>query len=210
MPAIEEVEPALQQTLEVIYRLEGTPPVAPFRVGEEFFAALGVLETGQREALLVHHDGETTNLALFLSREVREGAAGFLGALAEGRVRDLDPFCAALEGVSHFVYFTGAGRAVSRIELELQAEIDKFILLRVLGFDGDDLLEALFDRFTLEASLGAEDRERYLVANRAARRYARWAGQTFARGRGELALADARHLYRMPLAEKLARIDRAA
>ena len=207
------VESALQATLEVLYRLEGTPPVDPFRIGEEFYAALGIEDGGHREALLVHHDGEVTNLALFLSHAVRTGAESFLRSLAEGQVGDLDAFCAALEGVSHFVYFTFAGdaRPVSRLELELQAEIDKFLMLGgVLKLAGAPLVEALFDRFTLLDTLESGCRERYLVANRAARRYAQWAARAFDEGRGELALADARRLYRMPMRSKLAHIARAA
>lgn len=207
------LEARLQQTLELLYRIEGTPPVDAFRVGEEFFAALGIEGRGGREALLVHHDGEATNLALFLSRPVREGATSFLEALERGGALDLDAFCAALEGVSHFVYFTFAGddRPVSRLELELQAEIDKFLFLRsVVGLDGDALLERLFASFTLREGLEAHERERYLVANRAARRYARWSNRAFGQGRGEMAMADARRLYRMPARAKLAHIARAA
>lgn len=209
-----ELEDRLQAMLEVLYRIEGTPPVAAFRVGEELLAALGVnRDDRQREALLVRHDGEHTDLALFLSEEVRTGAASFLAALTRGKVHDLDAFCAALEGVSHFVYFTFAGEArpVSRLELELQAEIDKYLVLRgVAGLGGEGLLESLFDRFSLVDGLEAACQERYLVANRAARRYARWADRAFDAGRGEAALADARRLYRMPVRSKLERIARAA
>lgn len=209
----ETLEERLQMVLEGMYRLEGTPPVEAFRVGEEFFAALGLSECSQREALLVHHDGEHTNLALFLSREVRAGAESCLEGLATGEVAHLDTFCAALEGVSHFVYFTFAGdeRPVSRLELELQAEIDKFFILQgVLGLGGEALLELLFERFHLPDHLEASSRERYVVANRAARRYARWAHRAFREGRGDQALDDARRLYRMPVASKLERIARAA
>lgn len=210
----EDLEARLQRTLEVFYRLEGVPPVEPFRVQEEFFAALGVKAGEDREALLIHHDGECTNLALFLSRSVRAQASSFLAALHRGEVDDLDGFCAALEGVSHFVYFTFAGggeRPVSRLELELQAEIDKFLLLRsVVGLDGEELLDRLFARFRLVDGLPPDARERYLVASSAAHRYARWAHRALESGQGERAMADARRLYRMPAADKLSHIAKAA
>ncbi|MEL6185059.1 MAG: hypothetical protein AAFU79_10580 [Myxococcota bacterium] len=208
-----DLEGTLQSALAQLYRLDDTLPLSPFRVGDEFYAALGITEPGQREALLVHSDGEHTDVALFLSDAVREGARSCLDALARGAVEDLDAFCAVVEGVSHFVYFTWAGdaRPVSRLELELQAEIDKFLVLReVLGLRGDGLIEALFERFSLSEDLEAEGRERYVVANRNARRYARWADTRFARGRGDQALDDARRLYRMPMSAKLAHIARAA
>lgn len=217
---MEDLESRLQRMLELLYRIEDTPPVESFRVCESFFAALGL--EGSREALLVHDDGEYTNLALFLSKPIRSGAARFVCGLHESGLSEprfsrfrssLDAFCAALEGVSHFVYFTFAGdaRPVSRLELELQAEIDKFLVMRsVVGADAEEMLEALFARFELRDGLDASEQERYLVANRAAKRYARWSARAFAQGRGEQAMADARRLYRMPMSEKLSHIARAA
>lgn len=209
---MKELASTLQAALELLYRLERSPPVAAFAIGEEFLSALG-LDDQPREALLVHQSDEHTELGFYLSSAVREGAAGFVRALGERRIDDLDSFCAALEGVSHFVYFTFAGevRPVSRLELELQAEIDKFVFLRgVLGLRGRALLTSLFDHFRLSEHLSVACRERYVVANRAARRYAHWADRVFSQGRGEVALADARRLYRMPVSSKLEHIARAA
>lgn len=214
MPEVPEgragrIDTELQAALALFYRLEASPPVEAFRVGEELYAALGIEAGGHREALLVHYDGEHTDLGLFISDEIRSGAASFLATLGEGEVDDLDAFCAALEGVSHFVYFTFAGRArpVSRLELELQAEIDKFIFLRsVIGLSGADLVEKLFDRFTIHAQAA----ERYQVANREARRYARWVDRAMAAGKAESVLSDVRRLYRMPMPRKLEHIARAA
>ena len=126
------------------------------------------------------------------------------------RLRGLDAFCAAVEGVSHFVYLTFAGsqqrRSVSRIELELQAEVDKYLLLRsALGLAGD-LIGTLFERFTLLPHLSRHERERYLLANQHAKRYARWLDHSFTRGAGHRALSDARALYRKPLCAKLEHI----
>lgn len=214
---IDDLEHRLQATLEHLYRLGKTLPVEPFRISEEFFSALGITGGGEdeREALLVHEDGEYTNLALFLSKSVRTGASNFLYALRTGNDVEVstDAFCAALEGVSHFVYFTFAGdaRPVSRLELELQAEIDKFLVMRsVVSADSEALLEQLFRQFRLRSGLDESEQERYLVANRAAHRYAAWSARAFASGRGEHAMADARRLYRMPIADKLSHIARAA
>lgn len=127
----------------------------------------------------------------------------------------MDAVCVAAEGISHFVYFIFCGemqaRAVSQVELELQAEIDKFLLLRVVcGLGGPALREALFDRFELGPHLSEVQRDRYLVANRAARRYARWIDHVLTRGQAPRALRDARDLYRMPFAAKLEHIARRA
>lgn len=211
------LEVGLQRALENIYRIEENASVDDFRIGVELLEALlgSGARDAHRETLLVQEQGEYVDLALYIADDVvdhahafaREGGAG-------GDPADLDGFCVATEGVSHFVYvlFCGAReRPVSHTELELQAEIDKFIVLRVLfELTGRALLAQLYDRFELAARLDHGERERYTVANRAGRRYAGWLEREFARGRTARALDDARALYRKPLAGKLEHIARAA
>ncbi|MEM1023840.1 MAG: hypothetical protein AAGD10_00720 [Myxococcota bacterium] len=187
------IESILQVELQSLYRIDGCPPVDPFRVRAP--------EHG-REALLVRHaeDG-VVDLGLHLAPEVRASAEAALVS----REVDLDGLCAAIEGVSHFVYFTRwtEHRPMSRLELELQAEIDKFLVLWS-SLDG----RALFLRLFEEVRLADEDR--YRVAHREGRRYASWLLRQRQAGRTAEALEDARRLYRSPLPQKLDRIARAA
>jgi len=209
------LEQGLQSRLQRLYRVDGPPNVAPYCV-ETADPAEG---ERPREALLVEEappEDEPVGLALHLAASVRAGALSFLAHLRLGRDAShaLDPFCAAFEGVSHFVYLTfhvGLGRPISRIELELQAEIDKYLFLRfALGVAGPEVRARLYDRFQLCGRLPPADRERYIVANREARRYTRWVDQQCRAGRARSALDDARRVYRLPLTEKLERIARAA
>lgn len=211
-PEQPEIEAALQHTIETIYRIDRTASVADFRIGEDVlacFAAKGTIDPS-REALLVQDHGEVVDLALFISDEVMKRARAFV---AEGGDH-LDEFCVATEGVSHFVYVTFCGeqnRGVSQIELELQAEIDKYLVLSLAyPQQREGLVPRLYDRFRLSERLTHRERERYTVANRAGRRYARWLHREFSRGRGERAMRDARDLYRKPLNAKMEHIDRAA
>ncbi len=218
MNSLEEV---LQVSISELYRIESDLSVKDFRIGEELFRQLlGESHQGQkRESFIVVHDGEYSNLALYIADESLHRARSFLQPCPEQdeemRTQHLDGFCATTEGVSHFVYFTYCGswqdRPVSQLELELQAEIDKFLLLLISsGGVGESLLEALFDRFELCEGLDESEQERYAVANREARRYAKWLQRRFQKGHGALALADARRLYRKPMAAKLEHIARAA
>lgn len=204
------IQGQLQQLVEQTYRVDGIPDIVPFCVSDDFFNRLGIVGGSHRESLIIHEDGETIDLAVYLSKSILDGAQRCIKAISEGYIECLDAFCAALEGVSHFVYLTFAGhqRPVSKLELELQAEIDKFLVLGgLVGYTSKELIASLFDNFTLQDDLELEARERYLVANRVARRYALWAKKTFSLGRGHEVLADARRLYRMPMASKLSRID---
>jgi hypothetical protein len=214
------LETNLQQTLEILYRIDGTLSVTDFRIDGEVLEGVlgeGACET-HRETLVVREAGEETDLALYIADEVVVRAHAFVEAKAGGAADPLvhlDAFCVATEGVSHFVYLTFCGtrqlRPVSQIELEIQAEIDKYLVLRVLfTIPGTNLVSRLFDRFRLAERLTSHEQERYQVANRAGRRYARWLEREFSKGRGAQALDDARSLYRKPLAAKLEHIERAA
>lgn len=211
------LETSLQARLQRLYCVDGPPDVAPFLVGppEGQAEADPGAPVAKREALFVRVAEEHLEIALHIAASVRAGALSFLAHLRVGRdaAHVLDPFCAAFEGIAHFVYYTftaARGRQVSRIELELQAEIDKYIFLRfALGIGGPDVIERLYDRITLCPQLDHADRERYLVANREARRYARWLDGRCRVGRAREALDDARHTYRASLPAKLDRIARA-
>lgn len=137
-----------------------------------------------------------------------EGGGERAGSVDQGSI---DGFCVALEGVSHFVYLTYSSqrRPVSLIELELQAEVDKFLVLR-LQFAIPNLVEVLFERVRFDERLPAELLDRYKVANDRARRYAHWLERRIRRGRTQEALEDARWLYRKSFREKLDHIARAA
>ncbi len=90
---------------------------------------------------------------------------------------------------------------VTKLELELQAEVDKFVLS--LGFSSDTaerLLERLFDgpRFLDEA--GTEEGERYRLAHHLA---ARFVSRVFAANDRDRARERLRSFYRAGQAEKI-------
>jgi len=93
---------------------------------------------------------------------------------------NLSDFCILIEGVSHFVYYLWKAyqeRSITQLELELQAEIDKFLmLLFYLRSDQypafpQQLFEALFDDFKLVDALSKESQDRYLTASSLASKY---------------------------------------
>lgn len=99
----------------------------------------------------------------------------------------LDRVCQVIEGVSHFVYLTHRAsreRGATQLELELQAEVDKYVVLAetVRGLDADasaDLRRALFEDVRFAHPEASEEGARYRLANRLAARYARWLEQRF-------------------------------
>jgi len=129
--------------------------------------------------------------------------------------RNLSDYCTALEGVSHFHYLIWSlsrGRPVSLLELELQAEVDKYaIALSLLvrqraGLFPEALHGWLFDAVSFLPQLDEASRRRYEEANRHAARYCRSLEERFMRprrARPEQWLAELRRFFRCGHQEKI-------
>lgn len=190
-----------QTVLEDLYGLEAGP------------CATGFLETDRRrltrfapdlratdEQLLVRQRGAEMELLLFLDGELlariarREQHDASTGA---SRTAPLDAAAIGdrlvlLEGVSHFRYIVdraGEGRATCLLELELQAEIDKFFVLcltlapsRPQSVTGP-LWQLQFERARYHPDLAPHESAMYREANRLAARFCRRLLRRYA-GRG--------------------------
>jgi hypothetical protein len=199
-----------------MYRVATGVQVDDFVIDEEARSVLGVARA-PREQLLVHEDADGVDIGLFVDAAVLARlAAHDPGARLDDN--NVAAFLYALEGVSHFVYAivcAHAARAVSPLELELQAEVDKYVVC-LLADGGAPAASPrwrrrLFEDFELEPDLDADERDRYRAANDGARRYAASLERRFVARGGTLdMLAELRRFYRLPLAGKLEHISKAA
>jgi hypothetical protein len=200
-----------QRRLETLYAIEAQPPVVDFLIPHD-------------EARRYPGGGSRT----LLSQEGREVAVGVLlePAVVE-RLGRLDPrvqldrsnlqaFCAATEEVSHFLYLLFCvrfERSVTQLELELQAEVDKYLCAVFLlslqneGAVSRGLRELLFRHYHLAPGLSPEQAERYRAASRLAERYCGWLERRFLRRSCLEELArESRRFYRLGQRQKLERI----
>ncbi len=210
--------PFFQSELEAIYGVRA-PRVEDFLVDRErACAAAG--EPRAPEALLVREGEDGLELGLFLDEAVRETALRTDPHDPRPRLTrraTLNPLAAAAEGVSHFVYLSTralAGRPVSLLELEVQAEVDKFALLvlhlwrRGLRRLSPALRGRLFERVRYHAHLGDEELERYRLANRLGGGYARWLEEHYVDGADvEGLLRELRATYRLGGGEKIGYLE---
>src|SRR5687768_888195 len=164
----------LEQMLHELYALEVGYAVSDFLITDPELAHR--LDSGGRKIdeklLIAEADGEA-DVALYLERELldRLDRHDPLTKLDGGNLAD---FWAALEGVSHFTYYAwnaARDKAVSLFELELQAEVDKFVTTGMLlreqtGREPSGLHGWLFDSPTLAAELADHERESYRPAYR--------------------------------------------
>lgn len=178
----------VQSGLERLYRLDRSADVDDF---------VTPAERGEREALFV--------------REAEDGVLEMrlrLPLLAGG----LDPVCQIIEGVSHFVYLADRAarkREATQLELELQAEVDKYVVLAasVEGFDevaSRQLRARLYDQVTFAHDADTELGERYRIANDYARRFtARLERDYVSRARYAELHAELRRFFHFGQGEKL-------
>jgi hypothetical protein len=202
----------VQDHLEAIYGITCAARAEGFLVDREAAVLLGATGRADEELLVSEGDGEL-ELALYLAppllRRLEAYGSGSLHSLLE---RELDGFCQVAEGVSHFVYVAHTavhGRTVSLLELEAQAEVDKFALCLLqkwgegVGAWAEELLRRLFDRVSYRAKLSEAERWRYEEANRLSRNFCtRLMGHVSGR-RLERLLSELRYAYRLGAEAKL-------
>ncbi|MBK7071702.1 MAG: hypothetical protein IPH44_05295 [Myxococcales bacterium] len=206
----------LQGGLEQLYRVATGLPVEAFLIDDAARATLG-LARAPREQLVVVECDDGIDVGLFVDRAVLANLAAYdPGSGLDDR--NLPAFLYALEGVSHFVYAAvcaQGARAVSALELELQAEVDKYVTCLLAGDAAPGASAAwrarLYEQHSYEPDLDADERDRYRVANDNARRYAASLERRFVARRAIVDMfAELRRFYRLPLAGKLDVIGRAA
>jgi hypothetical protein len=130
------------------------------------------------EKLLIAEGAGHAEVSLYLERSVvRRLEAHDPNECLDGN--NLADFWTVFEGVSHFAYYAWnaeIGKAVRLLEMELQAEVDKFIATRVLlerqGERPPPSLHAwLFDLPRFDARLTSPELMRYRDANHYAAKY---------------------------------------
>ena len=217
---------ALQDLIGGIYDVRIAHDVYDFLVTDRARLPQAARGGSAEEELLVAESSDGSELALSLYLDAallqRLAQADPLTHLHEGNVADC---LTALEGVSHFLYLVfnaGHDRPVSLIELETQAEIDKYVASHVLlsrqapGRFPLELRRVLFERARPDPRLPQPRAQLYREASRLAARFcARLEGE-LVRGRAGAhagmadreVLAGLRRFYRLSHAHKRAHIER--
>ena len=207
-----------QALLREFYALDLAYEVDDFLTTDAEFAR--ALDSGGRELdeklLIAETDGEA-EVSLYLEPRVLERLARS-DPLAKLDADNLEDFWTAFEGVSHFTYYAWNAqleKSVTLLEMELQAEVDKYVTCLLAREPEAEVSAALrrrlFGDATYEPDLDHDERDRYRAANDNAQRYAAWLEQSFVVPRRipEM-LAELRRFYRLGLAGKLGSFARAA
>jgi len=212
---------SLQNLLADFYGLELAADVSDYLVTDPL--ALKCLQADSQpspdETLLIGIGEDQLEVALYLNQAllVRLSAADPIGDLGRS---NLDDFCKVLEGVSHFVYLAwnaAKDKCVTRLELELQSEVDKYVSTRLLlesqispGVGRSRLCDVLFGAVRYRDGLSADEVARYRHANSMVGRYCSTLEQRFPASLSTSAMMEElRVFYRMSQPDKFSHMHAA-
>ncbi len=210
----------LQRRLSSIYGVEPGHDIRDYLVTDRRVAkALGQgrLIEDTDESLLLAEEPDGLSLSVFLDDEMLERLRS-ANPLRRLEVEQLDDLWKVVEGISHFNYVVlraASDRPVTLLELELQAEIDKFVSTYLLlleqgetGMTGK-LHDWLFESCRFVDDLDDEQRARYRAASDYAGRFCHRLKDRMADADRQV-FAELRHFYRLGQAQKISHIHAGA
>ena len=210
----------LQDHLTKIYRVDPGYDVRDFLITDPVVAGTlgqGALLSNSAESVLLVEEDDGLAMSVFLDRDLLErlqDAKPFKQLKAD----QLNDLWTVLEGISHFNYIAWRARKnrnVSLLELELQAEIDKFVSTLLIAVAQDDcefsskLHGWLFDDVSFSPELDRNQQERYSTANDYAARFCHRLMDRWSRDQREV-LKELRQFYRLSQREKISHINASA
>ncbi len=207
----------LQSNLQALYEIETNHNVSSFVTSNgNLKAALLASNGSSKETVFFREEGGCLDIAVFIDEDVISQLNTSLTP-ENLLTKNVGNYCYALEGVSHFLYLiynAGYDRSVNFLEMELQAEVDKFVMLKTMidreGSDGKkhDAHSMVFDDMHFRSGLNPEEITRYKDANFFAAKFCRSLLRNYIGNRNPAGMErQLRRFYRLPLQEKIRLIN---
>jgi hypothetical protein len=206
----------LQDHLTDIYQADPGYRVVDFLITDRSIAdALGgesVIQSSE-ETILLTEGTDELELSVFLDKALLERLRGH-DPLQSLKAKKLQDVWTVLEGISHFNYIAwcaGRDKAVTLFELEMQAEVDKYVSTWLLALAQEDKALAdnlhgwLFEDVSYHPELDCDQRARYKAANDLAARFCHGLRRRL-RGNNADGLKELRRFYRLSQPEKISHI----
>lgn len=173
---------------------------------------------GNCERLLIREGDDALDISLYIDIRILANLSA-RNPYTRLDDRNLNEFLIALEGVSHFHYLVWNAihaRQVTQLELELQAEVDKYVtatlLLRRQGVidDSEEFHERFFTAVNYTADSASTTGQRYREANHYAGKYCRALNRRYpAQHEQPMFINELRRFYRFSQNQKIRSIERA-
>ena len=204
----------LSRDLQALHDLELDLDVVDFLVDDQVRAALPGAQLQLPEQLFVRDGGDATEISLYIAPQIIAQLEADDPALRL-HSGNLAAFCVVVEGLSHLLLLAWRcehGQRISALELELQAEVDKFVcawlLLTRQGMAraraAQLLTRQLFMAYHLAPGLSRDEVQRYGTASQAAAQYCARLSRCFGQDRSsQRIIKDLRSFMRRGLPDKL-------
>ncbi len=210
---------SLQDHLSGLYEAPVEQRVADYLVTDAHVAqVLGDSDSTHAncERLLVRESHDSLDISLYIDARILANLAT-CNPYTRLDGRNLNQFLIALEGVSHFHYLVWNAmhaRQVTQLELELQAEVDKYVtatlLLRQQGAidDSEEFHGQFFSAVSYAVDAGCTNGQRYREANHYAAKYCRALNRRYpAQHEQPRFINELRRFYRLSQNEKIRSIE---
>lgn len=211
----------LQSMLSRINGIEHSLDVHDFLVTDaELLDALEATDSARpaTEKVLLRQSAHELGMTVYLDAELLQRLTSRDPRRRLGH-SNLADFCTVLEGVSHFNYIAwnaAANKSVTLLEVEMQAEVDKYVGARLLSEQqrtslAGEFLSRLFDEPKFDDQLDAAELTRYRNASRYAGHFCRSLEQRFPTPALTPAMfEELRAFYRLPQPAKVGHIHAAS
>lgn len=154
----------IQKKIETIYRLEQCPQAQHYLITEQ---QLSLFEKEPTPQILFSESDDDVSLGIYLGNKIQDSLKKSIKTFS------FQDFCVMSEEISHYIYLVWSksnGKKLNLLDLEIQGEIDKYILAREVYKSNDGWISRIFSDFLLRDHLDMESKERYLEANRLAKK----------------------------------------
>ncbi|MBI3599403.1 MAG: hypothetical protein HY097_02020 [Nitrospinae bacterium] len=213
----------IQKIIEKIYGVETFINVEDYVIEEPLSCStrreprLKIKSPSSKGCLFISQNGDDLEIALYLDKETISNLSGH-NVLQDFHRKDISDFFLATEEVSHFIYAVWSAihrRQITILEMELQAEVDKYIT--AIFYSGSinkgkipakDIKRCLFEDSILQPDLQSEEKERYKSASRLAMNYCHHLESNYLK-KNDISsmMRDIRHFYRLGQNGKISRIN---
>jgi hypothetical protein len=213
----------VQQQFQNIYQLPHDLSIEDFLINQEALETVqekqcALLSTAHhRGFMLLFSEGNELHVGIYLHNQLLDNLRKHnpLFGLHEKNIGD---FCIMIEEVSHFLYTTWRAQhdiRMTKLEIELQAEVDKFVLCSLYraqhpeSLDRLPLIELLFESYHFEKNLPEESQQRYHTASRLASHYCHFLNRHFINDNHiPQMIKEIRQFYRYSQTDKISHINR--
>lgn len=206
---------SILQHIDRVYDLDLDVDIQDFLVTPEMCARLGHDEAHASVFVREHDAGDEIELGVYIGESELDELSK-IDLTQAIHPQSFEILVTVIEEVSHFAYLVFSAsreQQVTQLELELQAEVDKYVTATLLlaarneGRVRANVLERLFGDFEVRRGLDSRRRDRYTAAASLASRYCSYVVEA-SLGRESLntLLPELRSFYRLSQRGKIGRI----